>query len=75
MQELSDPQKDHRAYITKEASVRLHKKYEAGALEHGGVLSDHSIEWLIDNAIDEALDQLTYLLTLKEKIGKEFYEL
>ena len=40
-------------------------KYRKGQAEHGGQL------WLnpslLDNAIDEAIDQVVYLLTLKEQ--------
>lgn len=43
-------------------------KYRAGQQEHGGNLWDVSIGDLLSAAIDEAIDQVVYLLTLKMKI-------
>jgi len=68
---MDDRQREHRGKIMQKASVLLHKKYEAGAIQHGGVLSDKSKEWLLDSAIEEALDQLVYLLTLKDVMEGE----
>lgn len=65
---LSDQQKEHRAYITKQTSLRQHDKYSAGALEHGGVLKDKSLVWLAENVVDEAIDQTTYTLTILQKL-------
>lgn len=44
----------------------VEKKYTAGQKEHGGNLWDK--KGLIDMAIDEAIDQVVYLLTLKQQI-------
>lgn len=65
---MTDQQREHRAFVAQQVSVRLHKKYEAGAKEHGGLLSDMPAKDLLDNAIDEAIDQAVYLVTLKEKL-------
>jgi len=65
---MTDQQKEHRAKIMQAASMRIHAKYEAGAIEHGGLLSDLSADALLENAIDEAVDQVVYLLTLKDKL-------
>jgi hypothetical protein len=48
----------------------IDKKYRRGAKEHGGILSDMSEDDLLDNAIDEAIDQVAYLFTLKAKRQK-----
>lgn len=42
------------------------KKYRAGQKEHGGDLFKK--KGIIDFAIDEAIDQVIYLLTLKDQI-------
>lgn len=44
------------------------KKYRQGAAEHGGFLPDIGPLTLLDCAIDEAIDQVTYLLTLREEL-------
>lgn len=43
-------------------------KYRKGVAEHGGNLWDNPSESLLDMAIDEAIDQVVYLLTLKAKL-------
>ncbi len=68
---MTPEQKSHLSYILSQALNRIDVKYTAGAAEHGGVLSDMSEEALLDNAIDEAIDQVTYLLTLKQKLSNE----
>lgn len=68
---MTDQQRAHRAKIMQRLSVLAHAKYEAGALEHGGLLSDHPVEWLTDNAIEEVIDLAVYLLTLKEKLNEQ----
>lgn len=68
---MDDRQREHRAKIMQAASMRIHAKYEAGAIEHGGLLSDLSADALLENAIDEAVDQLVYLLTLKDVMEGE----
>jgi len=42
-------------------------KYRKGAEEHGGNLWDLSEDELLDEAINEAIDQVIYLLTIKLK--------
>ena len=42
-------------------------KYRVGQAEHGGNLFDMASQDLLDNAINEAIDQVVYLLTLKDK--------
>ena len=46
------------------------EKYIKGQKEHGGRLWEE--EGLLDMAIDEAIDQVVYLLTLKQQLeGKD----
>lgn len=67
---LSPSQLDHLLRVVKESSRRIEDKYAAGAKEHGGVLLDLSSSALLDAAIDEAVDQIVYLLTLREKLSE-----
>ena len=48
---------------------RLCAKYEAGAAEHGGLLSDLDAGSLLEHALDEVVDQAAYLLTLRDKLA------
>jgi hypothetical protein len=61
--------KAHETHLEKIKTTTLElidKKYRQGQEQHGGNL------WLkpglIDEAINEAIDQVTYLLTLKDQI-------
>jgi hypothetical protein len=65
---MTDSQVDHARALSKEASKRVFAKYEKGALEHGTNLWEKGALELTDLAIEEAVDQLTYLLTLREKL-------
>lgn len=51
-------------------SKAVGSKYRKGQEEHGGNLFDMSVLQLIDAALDEAIDQITYLKTLRDKIEK-----
>lgn len=51
---------------------RVDSKYRAGAVEHGGDLCDMSEILLVQNAMDECIDQFTYLATLLDKIRNRF---
>lgn len=42
-------------------------KYSAGQVEHGGNLWEMDEDRLLDHAINEAIDQVVYLLTIKGK--------
>ena len=61
-------QADHLAQIIGFIHEELPRKYMRGAEEHNSNLSeDYTKEQLLDMAIEEAMDQLTYLITLKHK--------
>ena len=44
-------------------------KYRAGQKEHGGNLFDMNRKQLLDCAIEEAIDQVIYLMTLRQKLS------
>lgn len=65
---MTDEQQEHLLRVLAESKRLISRKYRKGVAEHGGFLMDSSTEELLDNAIDEAVDQLVYLLSLKEKL-------
>lgn len=65
---MKDEHKRHLALINAEATHLISTKYTKGVKEHGGKLWEK--RGLIDMAIDEAVDQVVYLLTLKHQIEK-----
>jgi len=67
---MNTKQETHLKYLLDTAVTRISRKYIAGTREHRGCLADKSAEYLIDQAISEAVDQITYLLTLKTKIDE-----
>lgn len=68
---MTPEQKIHMAFIAGEAYARITDKYEKGQAEHGGNLWDQSSDQLLENAIMEAVDQVIYLLTIREKRMKD----
>lgn len=66
---MNREQEENLAYVIKESSVRINAKYRQGDREHGGAgLMAMPPRLLLDHAIDEAIDQVVYLLTLKRKL-------
>lgn len=70
---MTDMGAEHEAHLQRIKSrflALVDHKYRKGQAEHGGQL------WLnpklLDNAIDEAIDQVVYLLTLKEQQALEY---
>lgn len=68
--------KEHRLHmesIVEAFSELARAKYRAGQKEHGGQLwNKHG---LLDMAIDEAIDQVVYLVTLKQQLEGTFEDL
>jgi len=60
-------QENHAHQIADAFRSRMLSKYKRGVEEHGGNLWEYSPDDLLEEAIDEAVDQLVYLLTLKHK--------
>jgi hypothetical protein len=68
-------QTEHLNSILERTRELLTAKYVKGAKEHDSVLSeDYTALELCDFAIEEALDQITYLLTLRDKLELELRE-
>ncbi len=65
---MTPEQEYHLDSIKHDFFVLVDKKYRAGQAEHGGDLTDLSAMKLLDSAIDEAIDQVVYLFTLKDKL-------
>jgi hypothetical protein len=62
-------QLEHLAHILDETQDLISNKYVKGAAEHKSILSeDYNAVELCDMAIEEAIDQITYLLTLRSKL-------
>lgn len=65
---MTSEQMAHAFRIAGDFSRLMHDKYEKGAKEHGGNIWDKDSDWLLDQAIDEAIDQVVYLITLKRDV-------
>ena len=63
---MIQPAEDHLSRIKADLLRRVDAKYRLGQSEHGGVLPEIGVSALLDCAIEEALDQAVYLLTLRE---------
>ena len=61
---------EHLRSIIKRVGEMIDKKYRKGQAEHGGNLWAVPVATLVDNAIEEAIDQLAYLLTIKDSLLK-----
>ena len=68
---LTPAQRGHISAIMRRVDAALYQKYEDGAAHHQGNLWDKSALGLIDEAINESLDMLVYLYTLRDKIVDE----
>jgi len=67
---MNKTQLEHLEYILDTAQDMISDKYVKGAEEHQSVLSeDYTAEQILDMALEEAVDQITYLLTLKQKMS------
>ena len=67
---MTQKQYTHVAEIAAVFKERMSAKYEKGAKEHGGNLWDMTPLQLCDCAIDEAIDQIVYLLTQRALLLK-----
>lgn len=68
--EMTDDQEAHLKFIKYKFSKIMEPKFRKGAEEHATLLHEQPKELLLDYAIEEAIDQVVYLLTLK--YGSEF---
>ena len=67
---MTHAQESHLARVKAEFVSLVDAKYRAGAAEHGGELLALPDLSILDFAIDEAVDQVVYLLSLKEKLTR-----
>lgn len=70
---MTNEQERHLGRIIMRFWKLVDAKYRVGQQEHGGNLFDLPEITLLDSAIDEAIDQVVYLLTLREKVTGEDY--
>lgn len=68
--QMNAERENHLRSIICRVQSKIDEKYTAGQAEHGGNLWEVPGLELLDNAIDEAIDQLAYLLTLRDKLVK-----
>ena len=61
-------QRSHANHIAQRFAAKIMAKYERGVIEHGGNLWERPPRELLDYAIDEAVDQACYLMTLREEL-------
>lgn len=68
---LNEKQEKHRKEVVVTAMNLIHEKYTKGALEHKTNLKqDTTPSQLVDFALEEAVDQMVYLITLKQKLNE-----
>lgn len=60
----------HMEAILVSFATRFRDKFKAGARKHGNDLRDKSALELVGDAIDEAIDQVAYLYTLRDKLAE-----
>lgn len=65
---MTSQQETHAQKLVLEFKRRMLSKYSRGVKEHGGNIWDMTEKELLENALDEAIDQVVYLLTLREKL-------
>lgn len=65
---MTNEQENHLIRIKDYFDSVLDPKYRRGQAEHGGNLFDMPAIQLIDNSIDEAIDLVVYLTTLRDKL-------
>lgn len=63
---MTTDQEQHLDRLKAQAANMIDSKYRKGQAEHGGNIWDQNKN-LLDNAIEEAIDMVVYLLTEKEK--------
>lgn len=62
---MESEQEAHLQRVQARFTVALSRKYRTGQKEHGGNLWQK--RGMLDRAIEEAIDQVIYLMTLKEQ--------
>ena len=65
---MNEQQEAHLQRIKVLFVTEVDSKYREGQAEHGGNLFDLHALQLVENALLEALDQVVYLVTLRDKL-------
>lgn len=65
---MDQAQEQHLDSVVNELRELVTTKYRRGQAEHGGNLWDNPPTEILDCAIDEAIDQVVYLLTLRKQL-------
>ena len=65
---MTPDQEEHLAEIKRTFTNLVDQKYRKGQAEHGGNLFDVDTVRLIDMAIEEAIDQVVYLITIRNQL-------
>ena len=69
---MNPDQRAHLHKVLKESNDLIANKYIKGVEEHQTTLNkDHSVQELVDMAIEEAVDQMVFLLTIKELLESD----
>lgn len=66
--EMTEAHENHLEQIKIASLDLLDRKYRAGQASHGGSLWSMPAAKQVENAIEEATDQLTYLLSLRQNM-------
>jgi hypothetical protein len=66
---ITPEQETHLLNIKREFYRLVDDKYRKGVKEHGGNLWKVKTSKILDYAIDEAIDQVVYLLTMKQQLN------
>lgn len=69
---MTSPQEAHLRRIKDRFETLCDHKYRKGQDEHGGDLFNMPQVALVDEAINEAIDQITYLVTLRDQLAGGF---
>lgn len=69
---MNQDQANHLRSVLKQSESLISDKYIKGVIEHKTTLNkDHSVNELVDMAIEEAVDQIVFLLTIKEVLESD----
>ncbi len=71
---MTNSQEQHLKNIIRIAGEMIDEKYRAGQKKHGGNLFDLTPLQLAEESIMEAIDQMTYLITLRDKLQNGTYK-
>ena len=67
---MTASQEAHLSRVKSDFCALVDAKYRAGATEHDGELLEVAALEILDYAIEEAIDQVVYLFSLKEKLTR-----